>query len=143
MVEVLVLLVFHLVVGGHQRLLELALRLLGDLVDQLPVQVVLRLGFHHALARHELRGVRRRVLVRHFHGFDQRLADVADDQPPRRVQIRIEPKLVHHLEHDALVVASLFEVLLPFLLEVGIHDAGERRRVNLDAAPLGLQRLIQ
>src|SRR5439155_981447 len=76
-VEVLVLLVFHLVVGGHQRLLELALRLLGDLVDQLPVQVVLRLGFHHALARHELRGVRRRVLVRHFHGFDQRLADVA------------------------------------------------------------------
>ena len=60
-----------------------------------------------------------------------------------RLQIGIEPELVHHLEDDALVVPGLLEILLPFFLEVGIDDALECGLINLDAAPFGLQRLIQ
>ena len=66
-----------------------------------------------------------------------------DDQPARRLQLRVEPELVHHLEHDALVVARLLEILLPFLDDIVVGGAGERRRVHLDATPLGLQRLVQ
>jgi hypothetical protein len=70
-IEVLILFVLDLLAGRHERLPQVTLRLLGDLVDQLPVQVVLRLGLHHALARDELRGFRRTAFERHFNGFDQ------------------------------------------------------------------------
>jgi hypothetical protein len=54
-VEVLVLFLLHLLVRGLQRFLALAVGILGQLMNQLPIQMILRLGEADALARHDLR----------------------------------------------------------------------------------------
>ena len=52
----LVLLVLHLVEGLLEELALLAAQLLGDGADELPVQMILGLRFHHAFGRDQLSG---------------------------------------------------------------------------------------
>jgi hypothetical protein len=68
---------------------------------------------------------------------------VTNDLSPRRFFLGVESELAHHLENDLLVVSGLIEILLPLFLEVGIDGTLESRLIDLDAALLGLQRLIQ
>ena len=99
-VEVLVLLLLDLLVGFLQRRALLALRLLGELADQLPVQVVLGLGEHDALGGHDLRRLGLAALEGHLHRLHQRLADVPDDQSPGRLRLRIELEPREDVLHD-------------------------------------------
>jgi hypothetical protein len=68
---------------------------------------------------------------------------VTNDLSPRCFFLGVESELAHHLENDLLVVSGLIEILLPLFLEVGIDGTLESRLIDLDAALLGLQRLIQ
>jgi hypothetical protein len=65
-----------------------------------------------------------------------------NDLPPGRVGLRVETDRRKHLEHDALVVARLLEVLLPLLPQVIVAGAAERGLVDLDPAHFCLERLI-
>jgi hypothetical protein len=68
---------------------------------------------------------------------------VADDQPPRGLNLWIQLKPREDVLHDAHVVLRLLEVLLPFLLEVVVHGAAERGLVDLHATQLGLEGLVE
>src|SRR4029434_7745440 len=68
---------------------------------------------------------------------------MANDLSTRCLRVGIEPQLVYDLTDNLLVLAGLLQVLLPFLFEVCTDSAPERRLVDLDAALLRLQRLVQ
>ena len=50
---------------------------------------------------------------------------MADDLAPRRFSLRDESELLHHLEHDLLVIPSLLQVLFPLLPKIVVDDALE------------------
>ena len=62
---------------------------------------------------------------------------------PGRLRLGIELEPREDVFDDAHVVLRLLEVLLPFLLEVVVHGAAERRLVDLHAAELGLEGLVE
>ena len=142
-VEVLVLFFLDFFVRFLERRAHLALRLLGELADQLPVQVILGLGEHDALGGDELRRLRLAGIEGHVHRLDERLADVPDHEPAGRLRLRIETEAREDLLHDAHVVLRLLEVFLPLLLEVVVHDAAKGGRVDVDPPQFGLQGLVQ
>jgi hypothetical protein len=75
--------------------------------------------------------------------LDQRFADVAYDFAARCFLVRVEIELRQHVFHDRHVVSSLLEILFPFFFQVVILGAADCRRVNLDTAELGFERLVQ
>ena len=140
-VEVLVLFLLDLLERRVQRLALLAGELLGALAEQLPVEVVLRLGEHDALARDELRRFAGAGRARLLHRLDERRAHAADDLAARGGLLGVDPERFAHVHELLFVLARLVEVLLPFLLEVVVHDALERVLIDLDSAPLVFERL--
>ena len=142
-IEVLVFLVLDLLDGGAERLLDGTLRLLGAEAEQLPVVVVLRLGEHDALGRHQLCRVRRIRFARHLHGFDERFADVAHHEPSGRLGRGIESEPLDQILEHRCVVLGLLEILLPLLLEIVVHGALDGGPIDLDATLLGLDRLVE
>ncbi len=57
MIEVFVFLFFHRLVRGRNQRLTFS-EVLGELAEQLPVQMVLRLGVYDAFGRYDLRRLR-------------------------------------------------------------------------------------
>ena len=96
-----------------------------------------------ALGRDDLGRGRVAGSLRDLDRLDQRLADVADDGPARRLALGIEAQGLEDLEQDRLVVLGLRQVLLPLLLQVRVLGAAEGRLVDQDAALLGLQGLVE
>ena len=105
--------------------------------------MILRLGLDDTLGGDQLRGLGHARLERHLHGAHEGLADVPHHLAPGGLGLRIELERLEQLEHDLLVVLGLLEILLPFLLQLVVLDAAERRLVHGDAALLGLERLIE
>ena len=85
----LVLLVLDLVVRFLERLDAVALALLGELADQLPVEVVLHLRVGDGLAGDDLGGLGRGDLARAVHQRHQRFALHAHELAPGRVRLGI------------------------------------------------------
>src|SRR5207248_9802402 len=57
--------------------------------------------------------------------------------------LRIETEFSHHVLHDLHMIAGLFEILLPFFLQLVVHSTAHCRLVNLYAAQLSFERLVQ
>jgi hypothetical protein len=70
-IEMLVLLLLDLLVGVPEGLRLISFECLRRNLDQLPVEMVLGLRLHNALAGDELGGLRGPALERHFHCFDE------------------------------------------------------------------------
>ncbi len=142
MIEVLVLLLLDFLERLGQRLLLLALDLFRRLVEQLPVEVVLRLGMHDTLARHQLGRLGRTLLAGHFHGRDQGCPDVVHHLPAGGLLVRPEPELLHQAQDDLLVLLGLLQIFLPLLLQVVVLDAAQGGLVDLDPSALRFQHLV-
>ena len=63
--------------------------------------------------------------------------------PPGGLGIWVELERLEQLQDDLLVVLGLLEILLPFLLQLVVLRAAERRLVDCDTALLRLERLIE
>jgi hypothetical protein len=142
-VQVLVLLLLDLLEGIRERPALISLEGRRRLADQLPVEMVLRLGRDDALGGDELRGIRHTGVERHLHRRHQGLSDVSDDQPSGCLDRRVEIQRLEDPEDDPLVRAGLLEIRLPLFLELFVDHAAEGGLVHLDAALFGLQSLIQ
>src|SRR5439155_1665977 len=105
--------------------------------------MVLGLGVHDALAGDQLGGGWITRLEGHFHRLHQRLADVAVDFASRRLGLRVETAPLEHAAENLHVVLGLLEIFFPLLFELLVLGAAQRGRVNLHAAQLRLQRLVQ
>jgi hypothetical protein len=78
-----------------------------------------------------------------FHGLDEGLSNMANKQAAGRLGLCVELERLAQPEHDLLVTACLLEVLRPLFLQVVVLDAAQCRLVDLDAALLGFQCLIE
>ena len=67
---------------------------------------------------------------------------MSDHQPARRI-LRRHSQRAHQRLDGTDMTLRLLEVLLPLLLEFLVQHAGQGRFVDLDAADLGLQHLLQ
>ena len=102
------------------------------------------LGFreHHAFAGNQLRCRRLAALLRQLHGTDERFTDVPHHHPARRIFIG-QTDLAEDAAHDLDVLLRLFQVFGPLLFQVLIDRALQSRLVDLHAAELGLQHLLE
>ena len=139
-IQVLVLLLLHFLQGALGRLGLLALEAPPCLAKELSVQMVLGLGMHDALGGHERRGLRRTAgLARHLHGLHERLPDVSHHEAAGGLGVRVAVKMLDQRRHDLHGLRGLGKVLLPFLLEILIHDTAQRGFTHSHAALLGLE----
>ena len=89
--------------------------------------MILRFGLRHAFAGDELRTRRVATLLGELHRLDQALADMAHDPAARRLLLGVEPELLEKRLHDLDVALRLLQILLPFLAQLIVADAGKRR----------------
>ncbi|KAG1078888.1 hypothetical protein G6F40_016531 [Rhizopus arrhizus] len=101
------------VIGLLQDLGFLARVLVGNHPDQRPIRVILRFGQHHALGRHQLRGIRVPCTDRHLHGLVQRFAQMTDHLAARRLGFGVESQLFKYGQKDAVVRARFFQTDRP------------------------------
>jgi hypothetical protein len=140
-VEVLVFFFLDLFHRGLQRLSSAAGQLLRGLGEERPVELVLGLRQHHALARDELGGGAIARGEGELHGADERLAETSNDLTSGRLLFGVEAHLVaDHLE-PLDVGLRLLVVLGPLVLQGFVLRALERGGVHDDAASLVLERL--
>src|SRR4030095_13099870 len=139
----LVFLLFHLGARVLQSLALGALEALGELADQLPVQMILRLRLDDAFGGDQLGRFLLAGVEGHLHGADQRFAHVRNHETPGSFRLRVETELLEQPFDDLHMRLCLLEVLLPFLLQLVIDNAPQRGLVYEDAALFRFERLIE
>src|ERR1041384_4988006 len=111
---------------GLQSLSLISLELLGTLADQLPVQMILCLGEHHALGGNDLRRTGFALTDRGLHRLDQCLSNGAHNHTTRRVLARVNPECVHEvLDYFDVSCGFLLVFFSPSLFKICVSDAGE------------------
>ena len=105
--------------------------------------MVLGLRQDHALRGDDLGGAGVAFLLRDLHRLDERLADVADDLTAGRFLFGVQSERLEDFAQNFFVMLRLLEVVLPFLLQIGVLRAGERARIDLNASNFGFESFVQ